>query len=80
MQDPIARIVDQIRKQGAQAVALRVAKVTGIPDASHVTLDISGATLVARDIDIPAIAVGDRVYALQYHGVLIVAGRLASAV
>lgn len=77
MRDPIDSIVKEIKRQGEDAVRLRIGKVTSVPDATHVTVDFAGTALINRDRDIPAMAVGDRVYCLQHHGVVVVVGRLA---
>lgn len=77
MHNPISDIVSQIKSQGSAGCSLRIGKVTSIVDAGHVTLDFSGSAAVNRDRDIPDMLVGDRVYCLQHHGVVVVVGRLA---
>lgn len=78
MPDGVRKIADAVGKAADRGAVMRIAKVTEVVGAK-VRLDITGMALVAVDADVAALAVGQRVYAMQQGPVAVVSGRLTGA-
>lgn len=78
MPDGVRKIADAVGRAADRGAVMRIAKVTEVVGAK-VRLDITGTALVAVDADVAALAVGQRVYAMQQGPVAVVSGRLTGA-